>query len=90
MTRYAADLHWPQDRHALHLVKGRQVEAVPTVIHERDAVIKTLEAFIERLGAQTARKLMLGLLADRAPMQADLRAIPTGRSFVHFKIVKRS
>jgi hypothetical protein len=38
------------------LVKGRQVEAVPTVIHERDAVIKTLEAFIERLGAQTARK----------------------------------
>jgi hypothetical protein len=71
------------------LLQGRQVEAIPTVIHERGAVIKTLEKFIERLGAQAARKLMLGLPADRAPTQAGLRAIPTGRTFVHFKIVKR-
>jgi len=71
------------------LLQGRQVEAIPTVIHERGAIINTLEKFIEQLGWQTARKLMLGLPADRAPTQADLRAIPTGRTFVHFKIVKR-
>lgn len=71
------------------LVKGRQVEAVPTVVHEREAVIKTLEAFIERLGARMARRLMPGLPADREPTQADLHAIPAGRTFIHFKIVKR-
>lgn len=69
------------------LVKGRQVD--PTVIHERDAVITTLEVFIERLGARMARMLMLGLPAAREPTQADLHAIPTGRTFIHFKIVKR-
>ena len=33
------------------LLQGQQVEAIPTAIHERGAVIKTLEKFIERLGA---------------------------------------
>jgi hypothetical protein len=32
---------------------------------------------------------MLGLPADREPVQADLRAIPTGRTFIHFTIAKR-
>jgi hypothetical protein len=71
------------------LLQGRQVEAIPTVIHERGAVINTLETFVERLGAPTAHKLMLGLPADRVPTQADVRAIPAGRTFVHFTIVKR-
>jgi hypothetical protein len=71
------------------LLQGQQAEAIPAVIHERAAVINTLEKFIERLGAPTARKLMLGLPADREPTQADLQAIPTGRAFVHFTIVKR-
>jgi hypothetical protein len=69
--------------------QGHQVEAVPTVIHERHAVITTLEVFIERLGARMARMLILGLPADREPTQADLHAIPAGRTFIHFKIVKR-
>jgi F420H(2)-dependent quinone reductase len=71
------------------LLQGRQVEAVPTVIRERDAVIKTLEAFIKRLGWQTARKLMLGLPADREPTQADLGSNPAGHTCIHFTIVKR-
>lgn len=71
------------------VVKGQRVEATPTVIHEREAVIQTLGEFIRRLGVPTARKLMLGLPADRDPSEADLQAIPAGRSFIHFKIVRR-
>jgi hypothetical protein len=58
------------------LLKGQRLQAVPTVIHEREAVISTLEEFIGRLGLATARKLPVGLPADRAPTQVELRAIP--------------
>ena len=68
------------------LVKGQQLNAVPTVIHEREAVIGTVEEFITRLGLATARKLPIGLPADREPTQADLRRVPPSATFVHFKI----
>jgi len=68
------------------LLKRQRLRAVPTVIHEREAVISTLEEFIRRLGLPTARKLPVGLPADRAPTQAELRAIPPNATFVHFKI----
>jgi hypothetical protein len=71
------------------LLKGQQLEAVPKVIHEREAVIGTLEEFITRLGLATARKLPIGLPADREPTQTDLRAIPPNCTFVHFKISER-
>ena len=68
------------------LLKGQWLQAVPTVIHEREAVIGTLEEFIGRLGLATARKLPVGLSADHEPTQAELRAIPPNATFVHFKI----
>ncbi|HEU5100879.1 MAG TPA: hypothetical protein VFU22_17740 [Roseiflexaceae bacterium] len=68
------------------LLKQQQLQAVPTVIHEREAVSRTLEEFIRRLGLATARKLPVGLPADRAPTPAELRAIPSNATFVHFKI----
>ncbi len=68
------------------LLKGQRLEAVPTVIHEREGVIRTLEEFITRLGLATARKLPVGLPADRVPTQAELRAIPPNATFVHFTI----
>lgn len=68
------------------LLKRQRLGAVPTVIHEREAVIGTLEQFIGRLGLATARKLPLGLPTDRAPTPSDLHAIPSNSTFVHFKI----
>jgi hypothetical protein len=68
------------------LLKRQRLQAVPTVIHEREAVISTLEEFIGRLGLATARKLPVGLPADRAPTPSELRAIPPNSTFVHFKI----
>jgi hypothetical protein len=68
------------------LLKRQRLEAVPTVIHEREAVIGTLEEFISRLGLPTARKLPVGLPADRAPTPSELRAITPNATFVHFKI----
>ena len=71
------------------LVKGQQLNAVPTVIHEREAVIGTVEDFIKRRGLATARKLPLGLPTDREPTLAELRAIPSNSTFVRFKISER-
>lgn len=72
------------------LVKGQRLEAVPTPIHEREAVRATLEQFITRLGLATARKLPVGLPVDREPTEADLRAIPSASTFVRFKLTQRS
>ena len=68
------------------LLRGQRLEAIPTVIHGREAVSGTLEEFIGRLGLVTARKLPVGLPPDRAPTKAELRAIPPNATFVHFKI----
>jgi hypothetical protein len=71
------------------LLKRQRLQAVPTVIHEREAVIGTLEEFITRLSLATARKLPIGLPADRAPTQPELRAMSPSGTFVHFKISER-
>jgi hypothetical protein len=71
------------------LLQGQKVEATAQVVRERGAFIKTIEEFIRRQGMQNARKLMLGLPADREPTQADLHAIPAGRTIIHFKITRR-
>lgn len=54
------------------LLKGRRVQAVPTVIEEHEAVIDTLEEFIKRLGPRAARRLPIGLPRDREPTRDDL------------------
>lgn len=72
------------------LIKGQRLEAVPTVIHDREAVIQTVEEFIQRLGAKKAGMLMLGLPSDRQPTSDELRGIPPGRTFVRFKVVGRA
>jgi hypothetical protein len=69
------------------LLKGRQVQAVPTVIEARDAVIVTLEEFIERLGLHAARRLPVGLPHDRVPTHQDLLAVPQSIAFIHFQII---
>jgi hypothetical protein len=71
------------------LLKGHRVEAVPTVIEEREAVIDTLEEFIKRLGPRAARRLPIGLPRDRKPTQDDLRTAPQGIALIHFKIAQR-
>lgn len=71
------------------LVKGQQLQAVPTVIHEHEAVVGTVKEFITRLGLATARKLPIGLPADREPTQADLAKVPPNATFVHFKVSSR-
>ena len=68
------------------LLKGRRVQAVPTVIEEREAVIDTLEEFIKRLGPRAARRLPIGLPRDREPTRDDLRNVPQGIALVHFKL----
>ena len=68
------------------LLKGRRVQAVPTVIEEWEAVIDTLEEFIKRLGPRTARHLPIGLPRDREPTRDDLRNVPRGIALVHFRL----
>ena len=68
------------------LLKGRRVQAVPTVIEEREVVIDTLEEFIKRLGPRTARRLPIGLPRDREPTRDDLRNVPRGIALVHFQL----
>jgi hypothetical protein len=71
------------------LVRGQRVEAIPTVIEEREAVIQTVEDFIMRVGLADARRIPLGLPTDCEPTREDLRAIPSDRVFIHFEIVGR-
>jgi hypothetical protein len=70
------------------LLKGRRVQAVPTVIERREAVIDTLEEFIKRLGSRAARRLPIGLPRDREPTRDDLRNVPRGIALIHFRIVE--
>jgi hypothetical protein len=70
------------------LVRGQRVEAIPTVIEEREAVIQTVEEFIKRVGLASARRIPLGLPTNREPTMEDLHAIPTDRVFIRFKIIK--
>jgi hypothetical protein len=72
------------------LLRGQQLEAIPTVIHEREAVINTLEEFVKRLGTKTARRLPIGLPGDREPTRADLEAAPAGIALVRFKLLSSS
>jgi len=71
------------------LLKGRRVQAVPTVIEEREAVIDTLEEFIKRLGPRAARRLPIGLPRDREPTRDDLLNVPQRIALIHFRIVER-
>lgn len=71
------------------LLKGRRMQAVPTVIEEREAVIDTLEEFIKRLGPRAARRLPIGLLRDREPTGDDLLNVPQGIALIHFRIFER-
>ena len=68
------------------LLKGRRVQAVPTVIEEREAVIDTLEEFIKRLGPRAARRLPIGLPRDHELTRDDLRTVPRGIALVHFQL----
>ncbi|MGO8946521.1 MAG: hypothetical protein ACLQUY_02420 [Ktedonobacterales bacterium] len=69
------------------LLNGQQLQAVPSVIEERDAVIDTLEEFLRRLGPAAARRLPIGLPRDRTPTRQDLLSAPPGIALVHFRIV---
>jgi hypothetical protein len=71
------------------LLKGCRVQAVPTVIEEREAVSDALEEFIKRLGPRAARHLPIGLPRDGEPTRDDLRNVPQGIALIHFRIVKR-
>ena len=68
------------------LLKGRRVQAVPTVIEKREAVIDTLEEFIKRLGPRAARRLPIGLPRYRESTRDDLRNVPRGIALVHFQL----
>ena len=68
------------------LLKGRRVQAVPTVIEGHEVVIDTLEEFIKRLGPRAARRLPIGLPRDREPTRDDLCNVPRGISLVHFQL----
>jgi hypothetical protein len=68
------------------LLKGRRVQAIPTVIEQREVIIDTLEEFIKRLGPHTARRLPIGLPRDREPTRDDLRNVPRGIALVHFQL----
>jgi hypothetical protein len=70
------------------LLKGRRVQAMPTVIEQREVVIDTLEEFIKRLGPSAARRLPIGLPRDREPTRDDLRNVPQGIALIHFRIVE--
>ncbi len=71
------------------LVKGQELEAIPTVIHDPEAVVNTLAEFIKRLGVKKTKMLLLSLPSDRQPTHEELRVSTQGRTFVTFKIVRR-
>ena len=71
------------------LLKGRRVQAIPTVIEEHEAMINTLEEFITRLGPRAARRPPIGLPRDRKPTRDDLRNVPRGIALVHFQLTWR-
>src|SRR6266702_1884895 len=66
------------------LLKGRHVQAVPTVIEKREAVIDTLEVFIKGLGPRSAWRLLIGLPGE--PRRDDLRNVPRGIALVQFQL----
>jgi hypothetical protein len=74
-------------RPVMLLVRGQRLQAVPTVIEEREAVIQTVEEFVRHVGLGMARRIPLGLPADREPTADDLRAVPYDRVFIRFKII---
>lgn len=69
------------------LIRGQSFEAIPTAIHQREAVIDTLEQFKQRLGTEAVRGLPIGLPPDREPTRADFEAAPAGIALIHFKFL---
>ena len=80
-------MHLRDGRPVTLLIKGKQVNAIPKVIEEREEVLDTLETFIQRLGMRAARRLPLGLPKDHEPTHEELTAIRGGFTLIHFKII---
>ena len=72
------------------LIRGQKFQAIPTPIHEREAVINTLEEFKKRLGTEGVRVLPIGLPRNREPTRSDFEAAPPGIALVHFKVLSSS
>ena len=68
------------------LLRGRSVRATPTVIEDRDEVVRALEELIRRRGLEAARRLPIGLPRDREPTTDDLRVATRDLVFVRFRL----
>jgi hypothetical protein len=68
-------------------IKGRTYQATPTVIRQREEMIQTVAELFTRLGPRKAGMLPLGLPKDRQPTEEELHSIPSGGTFVRFKLI---
>ncbi|WP_406194563.1 nitroreductase/quinone reductase family protein [Streptomyces europaeiscabiei] len=73
----------------VHLrIRGREHEAVPTVIEDRTAITELLAEFADRKTPREAK--MLGLPGDRKPTPEELHAAGGRGRFVLFRLQSRT
>jgi len=70
------------------LIDGQSWKATPTVIRDRDEVVRTVGAFIQRVGVWPARLYRMGLPWTRTPTEADLAAVGRAFVFVTFQLIE--
>ena len=71
------------------LIDGRSWRAIPHVIRDRDAVVRTVGEFIERVGPWRARLYRMGLPWSRTPTDADIAAVRRAFVFVQFELIEQ-
>ncbi len=65
-------------------IRGRWLDAVPTVVEDVEERAALLDEFLRRFGPGLARRFYLGLPEDRAPTREDLLVAAANRAVVRF------
>ena len=67
-------------------IRGREQDAVPTVVEDRAAIADLLAEFARRKGPRAAKGLMLGLPGDRQPTPEQLHEASLKTRLVVFRL----
>ncbi|TQE20426.1 DUF385 domain-containing protein [Streptomyces ipomoeae] len=67
-------------------LRGRELDAIPTVFEDRTAIAELLAEFARRNGPRAAKRLMLGLPGDRQPTVEELQVASQKTHLVIFRL----
>ncbi|MFD7407371.1 nitroreductase/quinone reductase family protein [Streptomyces sp. NPDC059866] len=67
-------------------IRGRDHQAVPTVIEDEQGITDTLREFARRNGPKAAKGLMLGFPGDRQPTEEELHTAAGKARLVRFHL----